>query len=53
VANAALFLVITVGLALIAVWSGEAGEWVIAAAAAALAAWMATLWWAALRKLRA
>ncbi len=49
---AALFSVITVAFAAIAVWSAEASRWPIAAAAAALAGWMATLAWAALRKMR-
>jgi hypothetical protein len=49
---AMLFTVITLAFAGIAVWSGEASRWPIAAAAAALAAWMATLAWAALRKMR-
>jgi hypothetical protein len=49
---AALFTAITVGFGLIAVWSAGAGRWPIAAAAAALAGWMATLAWSALRKMR-
>ena len=48
----ALFALITVGFGAIAVWSAEASRWPIAAAAAALAAWMASLAWAALRKQR-
>jgi hypothetical protein len=48
----ALFSVITIAFAAIAVWCAEASRWPIAAAAAALAAWMATLAWAALRKMR-
>jgi uncharacterized membrane protein len=47
-----LFSLISVGLGAIAVWSAEAGRWPIAAAAAVLAAWMASLAWAALRKTR-
>ena len=47
---AALFSVITLSFAGIAVGSALAGRWVIAVAAAALAAWMATLAAAALRK---
>ena len=50
---AVLFSVITVAFGAIAVWSAEASRWPIAAAAAALAAWMATLAWSALRKTRA
>jgi len=49
---AALFSTITVAFAAIAVWSAEAGEWPIAAAAAVLALWMASLAWAGLRKTR-
>ena len=49
---AALFCLITAGFAAIALWSAEAGRWPIAAAAAALAAWMASLAWAALRRTR-
>jgi hypothetical protein len=48
----ALFLVIALAFAWIAVWTGRAGQWVIAVAAAALAAWMATLAWSALRRAR-
>ena len=48
----ALFALITAAFAAIAVWSAEAGEWPIAVAAAALAAWMASLAWSALRKTR-
>ena len=50
---AVLFSVITVGFAGIAVWTAEAARWPIAVAAGALAAWMATLAWSALRKTRA
>jgi hypothetical protein len=49
---AALFSLITAAFAGIAVWSAAAGEWPIALAAAALALWMATLAWGALRKIR-
>ena len=49
---AALFSVITVAFAAIAVWCAEASRWPIAAASAALAGWMATLAWTALRKVR-
>ena len=49
---AVLFSVITVGFAAIAVWSAEASRWPIAVAAGALAAWMASLAWSALRKTR-
>jgi hypothetical protein len=49
---AILFSVITLGFAAIAVWSAGASRWPIALAAAALAAWMASLAWAALRKTR-
>ena len=49
---ASLFSVIALAFALIALWSASSGEWVIAAAAAALAAWMSTFAWSALRKTR-
>jgi hypothetical protein len=49
---AALFSLITLAFAAIAVWSAAAGQWPIAVAAAALAAWMGTLAWAAMRKSR-
>jgi hypothetical protein len=51
-ALATLFSAITVAFAGIAVWSAEAQKWVIAVAAAALAAWMASLAWSAVRKTR-
>jgi len=49
---AALFSTITLAFAGIAAYSADAGQWVIALAAAALAAWMATLAWSAVRKMR-
>ena len=49
---AALFSVITLGFAAIAVWAASAGEWPIAAAAAALALWMGSLAAGVLRKSR-
>jgi hypothetical protein len=49
---AALFFVITLSFAGIAAWTASAGQWVIAVAAAALAAWMGTLAWTAVRKTR-
>jgi hypothetical protein len=49
---AALFCLITLSFAAIAAWTASAGQWVIAAAAAALAAWMGTLAWTAVRKTR-
>ena len=52
VALAALFTVITIAFAGIAVGSASAGRWVIALAAAALAFWMGTFAWAALRRSR-
>jgi hypothetical protein len=52
VALAALFTVITVAFGALALYSAASGEWVIAAAAGALAAWMATFALAALRKTR-
>jgi hypothetical protein len=50
---AGLFTSIALAFALIALWSATAGQWVIAAAAAALAAWMATFARSAIRKTRA
>jgi hypothetical protein len=50
---AALFTVITAAFAAIAVWTALAGQWPIAVAAAALALWMASLAWTAVRKSRA
>jgi len=52
VAMVALFSLITLAFMWIAVWTGRAGQWVIAVAALALAAWMATLAWSALRRAR-
>jgi hypothetical protein len=49
---AVLFSVITVGFGAIAVWSAEASRWPIALGAAALGAWMGSLAWSALRKIR-
>jgi uncharacterized membrane protein len=49
---ATLFAVITIAFAGIAVWAGTAGEWLIAVCAAVLAAWMGSLAWATLRKIR-
>jgi hypothetical protein len=48
----ALFSTITLAFALIALWCASANQYLLAAAAAALAGWMATLAWAALRKTR-
>ena len=49
---AALFTIITLAFAGIAVASALAGRWPIAAAAAALALWMGSLAYSALRKTR-
>jgi hypothetical protein len=49
---AALFSLITLAFAAIAVWSASAGRWPIAVAAAALAAWMGSVAWGAMRKTR-
>jgi len=49
---AALFTLITLAFAGIAVAAALAGSWAIAVAAAALAAWMGSLAGAALRKRR-
>ncbi|MGH3025035.1 MAG: hypothetical protein ACRDLR_01120 [Gaiellaceae bacterium] len=50
--HVALFSLLTLGFLLIALWSAGAGQWVIAATAGALAAWMGTLAWSALRRTR-
>ncbi len=47
-----LFLVLALSFALIAVSAGRAGQWVIAAAAAALGGWLATMSVRALRRRR-
>jgi hypothetical protein len=52
VAMAALFSAITLAFGLIALWCASAGQYLLAAAAAALAGWMATLAWGALRRMR-
>jgi hypothetical protein len=49
---AALFSVITVAFAGIAIWCASASQWVLAVAAAALAVWMGSLAWSALRRIR-
>jgi hypothetical protein len=49
---ATLFTAITLAFTGIAIWAAQAHQWVIAAAAAALATWMATLAWSAVRKTR-
>ncbi len=49
---AVLFSLITLGFAALAYWAGSAHQWPIAAAAAALAVWMATLVASALRRMR-
>ena len=48
---AVLFCVLTVAFAGIAIAGGGAGRWVIAVAAAALAVWMGSFAWAALRRI--
>jgi hypothetical protein len=49
---AALFSVLTLAFAGIALGSAAAGRWVIAVAAGAIAAWMGSFAWAALRRIR-
>jgi hypothetical protein len=49
---AALFCVLTAGFAAVAVWAAASGPWPVAAATAALAAWLGTLALAALRRTR-
>ncbi len=48
----ALFASITVAFGLIAAWTISAGRYPIGVAAAALAAWMGSLAWSALRRMR-
>jgi hypothetical protein len=48
----ALFTVLTLAFAGIAAGSAVASRWVIAVAAAAIAAWMGSFAWAALRRTR-
>jgi hypothetical protein len=48
----ALFSAITLAFALIAAWTAAAGRYPLAAAAAALTVWMASLAWSALRRTR-
>jgi hypothetical protein len=47
---AALFAVLTLGFATIAVAAAGADRWVIAVAAGAMALWMGSFAWAALRR---
>jgi len=47
---AALFLAITLAFLAIAAWTASAGRWVIAFCAVALAFWMGSLAWTAMRK---
>jgi hypothetical protein len=49
---AGLFAVIALAFGLVALWSARAGQWIIAAAAAALATWMTTFAWSAMRRTR-
>jgi hypothetical protein len=49
---AALFSFLTLALGGIALAAATAGRWVIAVAAAGIAAWMGSVAWAALRKMR-
>jgi hypothetical protein len=49
---AILFSVLTLAFGAIGVWTAAAGRWPIAVAAFALAAWMSTFAWTALRKAR-
>ena len=51
VGPAVLFCVLTVAFAGIAIGGASAGRWVIAVAAAALAFWMGSFAWAALRRI--
>ncbi|HVV58399.1 MAG TPA: hypothetical protein VHC45_08555 [Gaiellaceae bacterium] len=47
---AALFSLITLAFLAIAAWTATAGRWVLAFCAAALAFWMGSLAWTAMRK---
>ena len=47
-----LFSVLTAAFAVIAYAGASHGQWVIAVAAAALAIWMGTFAWSALRRMR-
>ena len=49
---AALFSLITLAFLGIAAWTASAGRWVIALCAAALAFWMGSFAWSAVRRLR-
>jgi hypothetical protein len=49
---AALFVVLTIALAGIAFAAANHGRWVIAVAAAVIAAWMGSVAWAAVRRMR-
>jgi hypothetical protein len=48
---ALLFCFLTLGFAVIAVDAATAGRWVIVVAAAALAAWIGSFAWGALRRI--
>jgi hypothetical protein len=50
---AALFSAITLAFLGVAVWTASAGQWLIAVCAAALAFWMGSLAWSAMRRSRA
>jgi hypothetical protein len=51
VSLAALFSVLTAAFAAVAVWTGAAGQWLIAACAAALAFWLGSIAFAQIRRL--
>jgi hypothetical protein len=51
-ALAALFTVLTLAFAGIALGAASAGKWVIALGAAVIAAWMGSFAWSALRRSR-
>ena len=50
-AMTALFSLITLAFAAIAVWCASASQWILAVAAAALALWMGSLAWSGLRRM--
>jgi len=51
-ALAVLFAFLAACLGAIAVWAGAAGSWIIAVAAAVIAAWLASFAWSTVRRTR-
>jgi hypothetical protein len=52
VALAALFAFLAACLGALAVWAGAAESWIIAVAAGVIAAWLASLAWSTVRRMR-